>query len=60
LDGEEELTALGVQLAKLPVDPHLGKMMLFAAIFGCLDPILTIAATLDYRTKSPFNNPVVS
>ena len=25
------------------VDPHVGKMTLYGAIFGCLDPVLTIA-----------------
>lgn len=31
---------------------RIGKLMLFGAIFRCLDPALTIAATLSY--KSPF------
>lgn len=48
----EELTPLGHHLAKLPVDLLLGKMMLYGAIFGCLSPILSIAAFLSH--KSPF------
>ena len=32
-------------------------MMLFGAIFGCLDPILTIAASLSFR--DPFVIPLV-
>ncbi|ORZ02997.1 P-loop containing nucleoside triphosphate hydrolase protein [Syncephalastrum racemosum] len=54
-DGTESLTALGAHLANLPVDVHIGKMMMFGAIFRCLDPILTIAASLSY--KSPFVRP---
>lgn len=54
--GENEiLTPLGVHLSNLPVDVHLGKMILFGAIFRCLDPILTIAAALSF--KSPFVRP---
>lgn len=55
VDGEETLTALGTHLANLPVDVHIGKMILFGAIFRCLDPVLTIAAALSY--KSPFVRP---
>jgi HrpA-like RNA helicase len=58
LDANEELTPLGFHLARLPVDPHIGKMIIFGALFGCLDPILTVAACLDY--KSPFFFPRVS
>ena len=52
----EELTALGEHLAALPVDPKIGKMILMGAIFGCLDPVLTIAAGLSYR--DPFVMPL--
>ena len=52
LDDAEELTALGHHLAALPVDVRVGKLLLLGASFGCLDPILTIAAALSY--KSPF------
>ncbi|XP_062600658.1 putative ATP-dependent RNA helicase DHX57 [Saccostrea cucullata] len=50
-----ELTPLGYHLGSLPVDVRIGKLMLFGAIFRCLDPALTIAATLSY--KSPFVSP---
>jgi ATP-dependent RNA helicase DHX36 len=56
LTEEEELTSLGSHLAALPVDPKIGKMILMGAIFGCLDPILTIAAGLSYR--DPFVMPI--
>ncbi|KAJ3700747.1 hypothetical protein LUZ61_004452 [Rhynchospora tenuis] len=55
LDGNEELTLLGRHLAMLPVEPKLGKMLIFGAIFNCLDPILTIVAGLSVR--DPFLTP---
>lgn len=48
------LTPLGRHLAALPVDARVAKMLLFGAILRCLSPILTIAATLSY--KSPFQS----
>jgi ATP-dependent RNA helicase DHX29 len=44
----EELTPLGVHLSKLGLDVKLGKMLIYAVIFRCLDPILTISACLRY------------
>ncbi|XP_076451266.1 ATP-dependent DNA/RNA helicase DHX36-like [Babylonia areolata] len=49
LDREENLLPLGVHLARMPVDPHTGKMILFGAMFCCLDPILTVAASLSFK-----------
>ncbi|KAK9888067.1 hypothetical protein WA026_000342 [Henosepilachna vigintioctopunctata] len=49
----EELTPLGYYLAKLPVAPQLGKIILYGVIFCCLDPILNIVVGMDL--KSPFN-----
>ena len=46
---------MGRLLSKLPTDVHLGKFLLLAALFRCLDPALTIAATLN--SKSPFLKP---
>lgn len=54
LDGNE-LTALGRQLAMIPADLRCGKLMVYGAIFGCLDDCVTIAAILS--TKSPFLSP---
>uniref|UniRef100_A0A3B4DI49 Putative ATP-dependent RNA helicase DHX57 n=1 Tax=Pygocentrus nattereri TaxID=42514 RepID=A0A3B4DI49_PYGNA len=51
----ECLTPLGWHLACLPVDVRIGKLMLLGAIFRCLDPALTIAASLAF--KSPFVSP---
>ncbi|OMJ27201.1 ATP-dependent RNA helicase DHX29 [Smittium culicis] len=47
------LTPLGKQISKFPVDLHIAKMLLYGVIFGCLDPILTIAAAL-MQSKSVF------
>eukprot|EP00039_Didymoeca_costata_P003149 m.65483 g.65483 ORF g.65483 m.65483 type:complete len:1368 (+) comp11739_c0_seq1:318-4421(+) len=55
LDVDERLTPLGHHLASLPVDARIGKLMVFGAMFSCVDPILTIAACLSYR--SPFVTP---
>lgn len=52
----EELTPLGVQIAKLPLDAQLGKLTLLASCWGCLDFALTAAATLT--SKSPFLSPM--
>ncbi|XP_067138666.1 ATP-dependent DNA/RNA helicase DHX36-like [Centruroides vittatus] len=48
-DDNENLTSLGYHLAKLPLDPHTGKMILFGAMFSCLDPILTVAVSLNFK-----------
>ncbi|XP_053356021.1 ATP-dependent DNA/RNA helicase DHX36 [Clarias gariepinus] len=56
LDRNEELTPLGFHLARLPVEPHIGKMILFGALLTCLDPVLTIAASLSF--KDPFSIPL--
>ncbi|KAH8321086.1 hypothetical protein KR074_008755 [Drosophila pseudoananassae] len=55
LDAEDQLTPLGHHLAALPVDVRIGKLMLYGAIFQCLDSVLTIAACLS--NKSPFVSP---
>lgn len=55
LDETQDLTALGHHLSALPVDVRIGKLMLYGAIFQCLDSVLTIAACLSH--KSPFVSP---
>ncbi|OIW15110.1 hypothetical protein TanjilG_08597 [Lupinus angustifolius] len=55
-DENENLTILGHYLTMLPMEPKLGKMLIFGAIFNCLDPILTIAAGLSVR--DPFLAPL--
>ncbi|XP_072174284.1 ATP-dependent RNA helicase dhx29-like [Diadema setosum] len=50
------LTALGQHLAALPVNVRIGKMLLFAAIFDCLEPVAVIAAAMT--DKPPFLVPL--
>ncbi|XP_052851218.1 ATP-dependent DNA/RNA helicase DHX36 [Drosophila gunungcola] len=56
LDTSCTLTPLGMHLAKLPIDPQMGKMILMSALFCCLDPITSAAAALSF--KSPFYSPL--
>lgn len=52
----------GKHLSMLPVEPKLGKMLIFGAIFNCLDPILTIVSGLSVRDPflTPFDKKDVS
>ncbi|XP_059213254.1 ATP-dependent RNA helicase DHX29 [Centropristis striata] len=50
------LTPLGHHLAGLPVNVKIGKMLIYGAILGCLEPIATIAAAIS--EKSPFSTPM--
>ncbi len=51
----KELTAVGKELAKLPLDPKIGRMILAAREFGCLQEMLVIAAALG--TQDPRDRP---
>ncbi|KAI1633335.1 P-loop containing nucleoside triphosphate hydrolase protein [Biscogniauxia mediterranea] len=55
LTSAEDLTPLGYQLARLPLDVFLGKLILQGSIFKCLDMAITVAAILS--SKSPFTAP---
>ncbi|KAE8442794.1 hypothetical protein EG329_002827 [Mollisiaceae sp. DMI_Dod_QoI] len=55
LTPSEDLTPLGIQLARMPLDVFLGKLVLLGSIFKCLDAAVTIAAILS--SKSPFSAP---
>lgn len=52
----EVLTPLGHHLAALPVHVSIGKMLIFGAMFGCLEPAAVIAAAVS--GKSPFVVPL--
>ena len=58
LTTKEDLTPLGRQLARLPLDVFLGKLLLLGAFHQCLDAALTIAAILS--SKAPFSAPMGS
>ncbi|XP_043553464.1 ATP-dependent RNA helicase TDRD9 [Chiloscyllium plagiosum] len=44
-----DLTFLGKVLAYLPVDLHLGKLIVLGHVFGCLEECLIIAAALSLK-----------
>ncbi|HEY5715408.1 MAG TPA: ATP-dependent RNA helicase HrpA, partial [Psychromonas sp.] len=45
----KKLTPLGQQLAKLPVDPRLARMILAAQEFGCVHEVMVISAALSIQ-----------
>ncbi len=55
LDDENRLTKVGEALAKLPLDPRIGRMLVAARDLGCLTEVLIIAAGLS--TQDPRERP---
>ncbi len=56
IDGERKLTAIGRQMARLPVDVKLARMLVAAQKAGCLHEMLVIASFLgiqDPRERPP-------
>jgi ATP-dependent helicase HrpA len=49
LSDEGKLTGIGRRLARLPVDPRLGRMILEGERNGCLREVLVIAAALSIQ-----------
>ena len=51
IDGQHplRLTPLGRQLARVPLDPRLARMVLAAPQFGCLEEILIITSALSIQ-----------
>ena len=49
VDEERALTPLGRELARLPLDPRVGRMLLGARAEGCLEQMLVIAAALSVQ-----------
>ncbi|KAG5847490.1 hypothetical protein ANANG_G00126610 [Anguilla anguilla] len=54
LDSSDELTPLGRILAKLPIEPRLGKMMIMGCTFNVGDAMCTISAASCF--PEPFLN----
>jgi len=54
-EANKQLTKVGVELAKLPLDPKIGRMILAAREHGCLREMLVIAAALG--TQDPRDRP---
>ena len=62
VDDAKQLTQIGRELAKLPLDPRIGRMLIAAQNEGCLDQVLVIAAALsaqDPRVR-PMDNPAAA
>jgi ATP-dependent helicase HrpA len=49
VDDSNQLTPIGKQLAKLPLDPRVGRMILAARDSACLTEVLIIAAALSVQ-----------
>ncbi|MEF8746511.1 MAG: ATP-dependent RNA helicase HrpA [Candidatus Accumulibacter propinquus] len=49
VSAEHALTAIGQELAKMPLDPRLGRMIVAARDEGCLREVLVIAAALSVQ-----------
>jgi len=49
LDDERKLTTLGARLARFPVDPRVGRMILAGVEQGCLAEVLILAAALNIQ-----------
>jgi ATP-dependent helicase HrpA len=49
VDERHELTPIGKSLARLPIDPRLGRMILAASEEDCLAEVLVIAAALSVQ-----------
>ncbi len=49
VDHRRDLTSLGKQLSRLPVDPRIGRMLFAGHENGCLADILVIAAGLEIQ-----------
>jgi len=55
---QEQLTDLGMTLARLPMDPRIGKMVLWGQMLGCGGAALKVACALAYR--DPFVLPLTA
>ncbi len=49
LDSNRRITPLGYDLAGLPIDPRIGRMVLAAREEGCLGDVLIIASALELQ-----------
>ncbi|XP_078685093.1 ATP-dependent RNA helicase A-like isoform X1 [Branchiostoma floridae x Branchiostoma belcheri] len=56
LDSNDELTPLGKILARLPIEPRLGKMVIMGCIFSCGDAMAAIASSTCF--PEPWEVPV--
>ncbi len=57
--GQRQLTRDGARLAALPVDPHIGSMLLASKKYNCLPEMLAVASFLSLSDprERPFDRP---
>ncbi|MGO4378577.1 ATP-dependent RNA helicase HrpA [Pseudoduganella sp. RAF19] len=56
VDEDNKLTQLGRKLAKLPLDPRVGRMILAAQEYHCLTEVLIVASALS--VQDPRDRPI--
>jgi ATP-dependent helicase HrpA len=56
VDARRNLTRLGAEMARLPIDPRIARMVLAADAEGCLAEVLVIAAALS--VQDPRDRPI--
>lgn len=56
LDDKKQVTEIGQQMARLPVEPRIARMILAAQKYGCVKEILLLAACLS--TGPVFTRPI--
>jgi len=49
VDDERQLTEIGWQLSKLPIDPRIGRLILAAKQENCLTEVLIIGSALSIQ-----------
>ncbi|KAF9225566.1 P-loop containing nucleoside triphosphate hydrolase protein [Gyrodon lividus] len=49
IDQEGKLTSLGRHMSMLPVDLRLAKMLVLGSVLRCLNPVLTVVASLSAK-----------
>ncbi len=62
IDDRNELTRLGERLARLPIDPRIGRMIIEAEEEGCIREVLIIASALSVQDprERPMDRPEVA
>ncbi|NRA57809.1 MAG: ATP-dependent RNA helicase HrpA [Phycisphaerales bacterium] len=57
IDEEHNLTKIGRELSKLPIDPRIGRILIAGAREGCLNEMLVIASALSVQDprERPFD-----
>ncbi|OQR68798.1 dosage compensation regulator isoform 1 [Tropilaelaps mercedesae] len=58
LNADSQLTKLGEILARMPIEPQLGRMIVMSVICHCADPLLTISANSS-TFPEPFETPFI-